>query len=138
MRNREWITVLGVGPVIVVDVITKAIVIEAILPGGRGAPCGGREGEAGVILGGGRMIGGGDGILAVAGRLCVGGHGRLVIDYATTIEELCLRPITSRIVGIGGVRVGGGVEGVCGEGEIRLGGRHGGGIVVDWGTTETG
>lgn len=50
LREGEWIAMLRVGAVIVVDVISKATVIEAILPGGRGAPCGGREGEARVIM----------------------------------------------------------------------------------------
>jgi hypothetical protein len=61
-----------------------------------------------------------------------------VINYASTIEELS---ITSGIVGIRGVRVGRGVEGVCGKGEIGLmgdSGRSSGGVVIDWGATETG
>ena len=48
--------------VIVVDVITKVIVIEAILPGSRCIPSGGRKREVGVIMGGSRIVGGGGGI----------------------------------------------------------------------------
>jgi hypothetical protein len=57
------------------------------------------------------------------------------------IEELCLGSITSGIVGIRGVRVVGGVERVRGEGEIGVGRDSGGsgrGMVVEWGTAETG
>jgi len=115
--------VLRVGPVTVVDVIRKVIMIEAILPGRRGAPSGGREGETSMIMGGVKVISGGDGIgiRVVADGLDVGGHGRLlvlIIKYTGTVEELCLSAITSGIVGIGGMRVGRGVEGIRGEGEI--------------------
>jgi hypothetical protein len=115
--------VLGVGPVIVVGVISKAVVIEVVLPGGRGAPCGSREGESSLIMGGCRMIGGGGGvdIWVVTDGLRVGSRGRWlvwIVDYTSTIEELRLSSITSGIVGVG---VGRGVEGVRGEGEIRLG-----------------
>ena len=41
LRDREWITMLRMGPVTAVDVIAKVIVIEAILPSGGGAPGGG-------------------------------------------------------------------------------------------------
>lgn len=144
LGNGEWITVLRVGPVIVVDVIGKATMIDAILPGCGGAPGGGRKGEASMIRRGGRVIGGGDGVSigVVTGGLRVSGHGRLVvriINYAGTVEELCLSSITSGIVGIGGVRVR--VEGVCGKGEIRLGRNDGGrcrGVMVDWSAAETG
>ena len=121
LSDGERITVLRVGPV-VVDVIRKAVVIETILPWIRGAPGGSREGEAGMILGG---VGGRDGIgtWVVTDRLCVGGDGGLVvliIDYAGTVEQLSLGSITSRIVLIGGVRVGRGVEGVCRKGEVGV------------------
>lgn len=78
MRNGEWITVLRVGSVI--DVIGKAIMIEAILSRGGGAPSGGREGEASMILGdgGGIVRGVGIGILVVADGLCLGVGGRLM------------------------------------------------------------
>jgi len=66
--------VLRVGPIIVVDVISK-VMIEAIPLSGRGAPSCGRKGEATVILGGGRD---GIGILVVADGLGVGGDGRLL------------------------------------------------------------
>ena len=46
---------LRVGAATVVDVIRKVVVIETILPGIGGAPGGSREGEAGMIMGGGRM-----------------------------------------------------------------------------------
>lgn len=57
-----------------------------------------------------RICGGGGRIrvLVVADGLCVGGDGRglvWIINDTVTIEELCLSAITSRIVGIGGVRV---------------------------------
>ena len=141
LRDGERIAVLRVGTLIVVDVIAKVIVIEAILPGSRGAPSRGRKREAGVIMGGGRRVGGGGGIgvLVVADGLRVGGHGRLlvwIINYAGTVEELCLSPITSRIVGIGGMRVGRRIEGVCREGEIGM--RDGGVMVIHWSATKTG
>lgn len=134
MRNGEWITVLRVGSVS--DVIRKVIMIEAILPSGGGAPSGSREGEASMILGGGGGIGGevGIGILVVADGLCVSVDRRLmawVINCAGGVE------ITSGIVGIGGVRVGRGVERVLGKGEIGLMG-DGGGLVISWDATETG
>ena len=47
--------------VIVVDVITK-VIVEAILPGSRCIPSGGRKREVGVIMGGSRIVGGGGGI----------------------------------------------------------------------------
>lgn len=48
---------LRVRPVVVVgDVIRKGIVIETILSGIRGAPGGGREREAGMIVGGVRIV----------------------------------------------------------------------------------
>ena len=50
----ERITVLRVGSTVVVDVISEGIVIETILPWIRSAPVGSREGEARIILGGGR------------------------------------------------------------------------------------
>lgn len=134
MGDGEWITVLRVGPVIVVDVIGKAVVIEAILPGVRGAPGGCRKGEASMIMRG------GVGARVVADGLGLCGHGRLmvwVINYAGTVEELCLGSITSGIVGIGGVRVGRGVEGVGRKGEVGLG-RDGGRGMIDWGAAETG
>lgn len=140
LRNGEWITVLRVGSA---DVISKVIMIETILPGGGGAPSGGREGEASVILGNGGGIGGGAGIgiRVVADGLLMSVDRRLmvwVINYAGIVQEFS---ITSGIVGIRGVRVGRGVEGVCGKGEIGLrgdNGRSGGAVVVDWGATETG
>ena len=81
MGNREWITVLGMGPVTVVDVITKVIMIEAIPPTGGGAPGGGGKGEASMIMGGGRVVGGWDGISTrvVADGLGVSGPGRLLV-----------------------------------------------------------
>jgi hypothetical protein len=95
-------------------------------------------------MGGVEMISGGNGIGigAVADGLRVGGHGRLlvwIINYAGTVEEFCLGAITSGIVGIG-VRVGRGVEGVRGKGEIGLvrDGGSGGGMMVDWSAAETG
>lgn len=102
LRNGEGITVLRVGPV-VVGMISKATVIETILSWIGSAPGGGREGEAGMIVRGVRMIGGrnGIGIRVVTGRLGVGGKGGLVvliINNAGTIEELSLGPITSGIV----------------------------------------
>jgi len=132
---------LRVGPVIVVDVIAIVIMIEAILPSWGGAPSGGRKGEASMIIG---VGGNGVGVWVVADGLCVSGDGRLVVwivNYAGTVEELCLSTITSGIVGIRGVRVGGRVEGVCRKGEIGLmrdGGGSGGGMMVDWSTAETG
>lgn len=63
MADGKGITVLRVGPVVVVvDVIRKGVMIETILPGIRGAPSGSREGEAGVIVGGVRMVVGRGGI----------------------------------------------------------------------------
>jgi len=144
LRNRERIAMLRMGPVtVVVDVISKVVMIEAILPSGGGAPGGGREGEASMIMGG-RLVGGLDGIgirvvadgLRVSGRLLV-----WVINYAGTVEELGLGPITSGIVGIRGVGVGRRVEGVCGKGEIGLvrdSGGSRGGMVVDWSAAKTG
>jgi len=69
------------GPVVAVDVISKTIVIETILSMIRSAPGGSGEGEAGMIVGGVRIVGGGDGIgtRVVTDRLGVGGHGRLVV-----------------------------------------------------------
>jgi hypothetical protein len=80
LRDGERVTVLRMGPVVGIDVITKVIVIETILPGIRGAPGGSREGEAGMIVGVVLMVGGRDGIGAgvVTDRLCVGGGGGLV------------------------------------------------------------
>jgi len=102
LRNRERITMLRMGPVAVVDVISKVVMIEAILPSGGGAPGGGGKGEASMIMGG-RLVSGLDGIgirvvadgLRVSGRLLV-----WIINYAGTVEELCLSPITSGIVGV--------------------------------------
>lgn len=91
---------LRVGPVVVVDVIGKATVIETILPWIRGAPSGGREGEAGMIVGGVRGWDG-IGIRVVTDGLCAVGDRRLVIwiiNYAGTVEKLSLGPITSGIV----------------------------------------
>ena len=81
LGNREWITVLGMGPVTVVEVITKVIMIEAIPPTSGGAPGGGGEGEASMIMGGGRVVGGWDGISirVVADGLGVSGPGRLLV-----------------------------------------------------------
>ena len=145
LRDGEWITVLRVGPVIVVGVISKVIMIEAILPGRRGAPSGGREGEASMIVGGVEMISGGDGIGigVVADGLRVGGHGRLLVlitNYAGMVEEFCLSAITSGIVGIGGMGVGRGVEGIRGKREIGLvrDAGSGRGMVVHWSAAETG
>lgn len=136
---------LRMGPVVGVNVITKVIVIETILPGIRGAPSGSREGEAGMIVGVVLMVGGRDGIGAgvVTDRLCMGDDGRLVgwtIDYAGTVEELSLGSITSGIVLIGGMGVGRGVEGVCGKGEIGLRRDTGGSdrmVVINWKAAET-
>ena len=94
---------LRVGPVVVVDVISKAIVIETILPWIRGAPSGGREGETGMIVGGVRMSSGRGGISirVVTDGVCVVGDRRLVIwiiNCAGTVEKLGLCPITSGIV----------------------------------------
>jgi len=103
LRNRERITMLRMGPVAVVDVITKVVMIEAILPSRGGAPGGGRKGEASIIMGG-RLVGclGGIGIRVVADALRESGGRLLVwmIHYAGTVEELCLSPITSGIVGV--------------------------------------
>jgi hypothetical protein len=70
--DGEGIAVLRVGPVVVINVIRKAVVIEAILPWVRGAPGGSGEGEAGMIVGG---VGcrDGIGIWVVTDSLCVGG-----------------------------------------------------------------
>ena len=93
--DGEWITVLRVGPTIVIDVISKAIMIETILPWIRGAPSGRREGEAGMVLGGVDGIG----IRVVTDRLCVCGEGGLVIiNYASAVEELGLGAVTSGII----------------------------------------
>lgn len=95
LGDGEGITVLRVGPIVVIDVIGKAIVIETILPWIRGAPSGGGEGEAGMIVGG----VGGIGIRIVTDRLCVCGEGGLVIiNYASAVEELGLGSITSGII----------------------------------------
>lgn len=118
LRNRKGITVLGVGSVVVVDLIRKAVVIEAILPGIGGTPSCGREGEAGMVMVGVRMVGGRDGI---SGWVVTDRLRRLlvwIIDYAGTVEELSLGSITSSIVLIGGMRVGRGIEGGCGKGEV--------------------
>lgn len=64
-----------------------------------------------------------------------------IIDYAGTVEELGLGSVTSGIVLIGGMVVGGGVEGVRGKGEIRMRGDGGGSsrvMVVNWDAAETG
>ena len=97
LGEGERIAVLRVGAVIVVDVIRKAIVIEAILPGGRGAPSGSRKGEASMIM----RVGGGIRVLVVADGLLLGDDGRWlswVINYAGTVKKLCLGSIASRIV----------------------------------------
>jgi hypothetical protein len=64
-----------------------------------------------------------------------------ITNHAGTVEEVCLGTIASGIVGVGGMRIGRGVEGGCGKGEIGLGrdgGGSGGGMMIDWSTTETG
>jgi hypothetical protein len=73
LSDGEGITVLRVGSIVVVDVIArKWIVIETVLPGIRGAPGGSREGEAGMIVGVRRVLGGiGSGV--VTDGLCVWG-----------------------------------------------------------------
>jgi len=98
------------GSVVVVNVIRKGVMIELVLPCGGGAPSGGGKGEASMVMVGAR---GGVGAWVVADGLSVGGRGRWIINYAGTVEELCLGSITSGVVGIG--------EGVCGKGEIGLG-----------------
>ena len=45
---------LGVGPVVVVGVISKAIMVEVVLSGGRGTPSSSGKGEASLIMGSGR------------------------------------------------------------------------------------
>jgi hypothetical protein len=131
------------GPVAVVDVIGGVVMIEAILPRVGGAPGSGRKGETSMIVGGGRIVGGRDGIgilvvadgLGVSGRLLV-----WIINYTGTVKELRLSSITSGIVGIR-VGVGRRVEGVCGKGEIGLvrdSGGSSGGMVVDWSAAEAG
>ena len=117
---------LGMRSAVVVNVISKGVMIEVVLPWGRGAPSGSGKGEASMVMVGG--MGGINGWI-VADRLSVGGRGRRIVDYAGTVEELCLSSITSGIIGIG--------EGVCREGEIGLG-REGRGRVVNWSATETG
>ena len=59
------------GPVAVVDVIAKVVMIKAIPSSGGDAPGGGRKGEASTIMGG-RLVGGldGIGIRVVADALC--------------------------------------------------------------------
>lgn len=54
LRKGERITVLGVGPVVVVGVISKAIMVEVVLSGGRGTPSSSGKGEASLIMGSGR------------------------------------------------------------------------------------
>ena len=117
------------GSVIVVNVISKGVMIELVLPCGRSAPSSSRKGEATMVMVGG---GGGIGIWVIADGLSVGGRRRWlawIVNYTGAVEELCLGPITSGIIGIR--------EGVCGEGEVGLG-WDGRGRVVDWSTTETG
>jgi hypothetical protein len=111
--------------VVVVNVISKGVMIEVVLPCGGGAPSGSGKGEASMVMVGG--VGGVDGWV-VADGLSVGGHGGWIVDYAGTVQKLCLSSITSGIIGIG--------EGVCREGEIGLG--NGGGRVVNWSAAETG
>jgi hypothetical protein len=103
LGDGERITMLGVGPVAVGDVISKVIMIETILPRIGGAPSGSREGKAGMIVGGVRMVGGWGwiGVRVVAYGLCMGSYGRLVvwiIDYTSAVEELCLGSVTGGIV----------------------------------------
>ena len=98
MRNGERITVLGMRSVVVVNVISKGVVIEVVLPCGGGAPSGGGKGEASMVMVGG--VGGVDGRV-VADGLSVCGCGRRIVDYASTVEEFCLSSITSGIIGIG-------------------------------------
>ena len=67
----ERITTLRMGPVAVVDVIAKVVMIKVIPSSGGDAPGGGRKGEASTIMGG-RLVGGldGIGIRVVADTLC--------------------------------------------------------------------
>ena len=67
LRDGEWTTVMR-----------KVVVIQVILPGGRGAPNGGRKGGASMVIGGGMKVGCGGGIwiLIVADGLLVCDHGR--------------------------------------------------------------
>lgn len=91
--NGERITMLRMGPVAAVDVIGIAIVIETILSGIGSAPSGSREGETGMIIGGGGRVG----VRVVTDGLGVGSYGGLVVritDCAGTVEELSLSSIT--------------------------------------------
>jgi len=112
--------------VAVVNVISKGVMIELVLPSGGGAPGGGGKGKARMVMVGG--MGGVDGWV-VADGLSVGGRGRRIVDYAGTVEELCLSSITSGIIGVG--------ERVCREGEIGLR-SDGRGRVVNRSAAETG
>jgi hypothetical protein len=126
LRYGERITVLGMRSAVVVNMISKGVMIEVVLPWGGGAPSGSGKGEASMV-----MVCGMRGVdgWVVADRLSVGGRGGRIVDYAGTVEELCLSSITSGIIGIG--------EGVCREGEIGLG-SDGRGRVVHWSAAETG
>lgn len=126
MRNGEGITMLGMRSVVIVNVISKGVVIEVVLPRAGGAPGSSRKGEASMVMVGG--MGGVDGWVITDG-LSMCGCGRRVVDYAGTVEELCLSPVTSGIIWIG--------KGVCREGEIGLG-SYGRGSVVNWSAAETG
>jgi hypothetical protein len=119
LSDEEGITVLRVGPIVVVDVIVrKWIVVETVLPGIKGAPGGSREKEAGMIVSV-RRVWGEIGSGVVTDGLCVGGLVVwVIVDYAGTVEEFNLGSITSGIVLIGGMMFGGGIESVCGKREI--------------------